>query len=273
MFSCRILLRPRVRYSSAIWQASHDCRCSKGLQHFSSMVSQVPHLAENREAYTVDGRARVAGLMEHNIGLCGELKPVKKLRWKSFSVEIAGRHTLQWSDLTYFTNQGLSYAEAVCRRYIADNVKPLWWRTQVPGAAYPPVVRNKATARMNVAFRQALHNAGYDTQGKRLPDRQNGPRPGDKMITHLFGTLVIKNHAPAEAQKVPFKDLQIFCESVVKAAEQSLGKLPGDSDRGTQAGSRQQDRGRSSGGDRGGSGSRGGRGGQGNNKAGHRSRR
>lgn len=271
MFSCRILLRPRVRHSSAIWHASHDCRCSRGLQRFSSLVSQVPYLAENREAYTPDGKARVAGLMEHNIGLCGELKPVKKLRWESFSVEMAGRHTLQWSDLTYFTNQGLSYAEAVCRRYVADNAKPLWWRTQVPGSSYPPVVRNKATARMNVAFRHALHNAGYDTQGKRLPDRQNGPRSGD-VITHLFGTLVIKNHEPAEAHKLPFKDLQTFCESIVKAAEQALGKRPGDPDTGSQAGSRQQDEARSSSGDRGGTVSRGGRGSQGN-KAGRRSRR
>lgn len=271
MFSCRSLLRPRVRHSSAIWQVSHNCRCSRGLQRFSSLVSQVPYLAENREAYTPDGKARVAGLMEHNIGLCGELKPVKKLRWNSFSVEMAGRHTLQWSDLTYFTNQGLSYAEAVCRRYVADNAKPLWWRTQVPGSSYPPVVRNKATARMNVAFRHALHNAGYDTQGKRLPDRQNGPRSGD-VITHLFGTLVIKNHEPAEAHKLPFKDLQTFCESVVKTAEQALGKRPGDAGIGTQAGSRQQDQGRPSGGDGEGSGSRRARGGQGS-KARQRSRR
>lgn len=223
--------------------------------------------------YTMDGRDRLAGLMQHNIGLYGELKPAKKLRWKDMSVDIAARHTLLWSDLSYFTTQGLSYVEAVCRRYVADNVKPLWWRTQTIGSTNPPVVRNKATARLNVAFRHALHNAGYDTQGRRLPDQQNGPQSGDRAITHLFGTVVIKVHAPVTVHKVPFKDLQVYCESVVKGVEQALGQRPGDSGRETKAGSglRQQDPGRSSGGNRGGGG-KGGRGGQAK-KAGQRSRR
>lgn len=226
------------------------------------MVSQVPEYAENQEKYTVDGRDRIAWLMEHNIGLCGELKTFKKLRRKNTSVEIAGRHTLVWSDLSYFTNQGLSYAEAVCRRYVADNVKPLWWSVQAIGSTNTPVVRNKATARMNVALRHALHNAGYDTQGKRLPDQQSGLRSGDKAITHLFGTVVIKIHAPAEIHKVPFKDLQVYCEGVVKVVEQALGQRPGDPDRKTkeEPGLRQQKSGRSNGGNRGGGGGKGGRG-------------
>ncbi|KAK7715401.1 hypothetical protein SLS64_004102 [Diaporthe eres] len=225
----------------------------------------------------MDGRDRIVGLMQHNIGLYGELKTAKKLRWKDMEVDIAGRHTLLWSDLNYFTNQGLSYAEAVCRRYIADNVKPLWWKTQTFGSSNTPVVRNKATARMNVAFRQALHNAGYDTQGKRLPNQQNGPRSGDKAVTHLFGTVVIKIRAPVEVHKVPFKDLQVYCESVVKGVEQALGQRPGDSGREIKAdpGRRQQDLGHSSAGSRGGGGGRGGRGSQAHkpNKAGQRSRR
>ncbi|KAG6367264.1 hypothetical protein INS49_001451 [Diaporthe citri] len=237
------------------------------------MASRIPPQAENREAYTWDGRDRIVGLMQHNIGLYGELKTVKKMRWKNMSVDVAGRHTLQWSDLRYFTNQGLPYAEAVCRRYVADNVKPLWWRTETIGSSNTPVVRNKAVARINVAFRHALHNAGYDTQGKRLPDQQNGHRSGDKAITHLFGTVVIKIHAPAEVHKVPFKDLQVYCEGVVKAVEQALGQRPGGSGRETKAGPglRQQDRGRSSGGNRGGGSVRGGRGGQAK-KAGQRSK-
>lgn len=222
----------------------------------------------------MDGRERIIGLMQHNIGLYSELKTSKKLRWNGMSVDIAGRHTLLWSDLSYFTTQGLSYAEAVCRRYVADNVKPLWWKTQAIGSSNPPVVRNKATARMNVAFRQALHNAGYDTQGKRLPNQQNEPRSEDKAITHLFGNVVIKIHSPAEVHKVPFKDLQTYCESVVKGVEQALGQRPGDSGKETEAGPgrRQQDLGRSSAGNRGGGGGRAGTGGQAN-KAGQRSRR
>lgn len=236
------------------------------------MVSQIPQRAENGEAYSFDGRHRLAGLMQHNIGLYRELKPAKNLRWKDMSVDIAGRHTLQYSHLNYFTTLGLSYAEAVCRRYIADNVKPLWWRTSALGSSTKPVVRNKATARMNVAFRHALRHAGYDIHGRRLPDQQNGPRSGDKAITHLFGTVVIKSHMPTAVCQVPFEDLQGYCERIVKAVEQALGKRPGDSDRDGQAGPRQQDLERSSGGKRRGGGSKGGRGGQAI-KAGQRSRR
>lgn len=277
MFSCRIPLRPRGRHLSARWEASHSFRCSRGLERFYSMVSQIPPQAENGEAYTVDGRKRLAGLMKHNIGLHRELKTVKKMRWKDMSVEIAGRHTLQWPDIPYFTTQGLSYVEVVCRRYVADNVKPLWWRTQAIGQ-FPPVVRNKATARMNAAFKQALQDAGYDMQGRRVPNRQSRPGSGDKTITHLSGTVVFKSHVPTAVHKVPFKDLQSYCEGVVKAVEQTLGHGPGGPVREVQAGPRQHDLGRSSGGsnrggggNRGGSGSRGGRGGQAN-KAGQRSR-
>lgn len=224
-------------------------------------------MAENGQMYTFDGRERVAGLMEHNIGLCRELKPVKKLRWQGLSVDIAGRHTLMRSDLNYFTNQGLSYVEAVCRRYMADNAKPLWWQTQAL-ASTRPVIRNKATARINVAFRQALHNAGYDIQGKKLPNKQNEPRPGDRVIGQLFGTVVIKTHAPVGIPRMPFKELQDYCESVVKALEQALGQPLGYAGGGIQAGPRQQDPGRPSGGNRG---NWRGRGGQAN-KAGHSSR-
>lgn len=236
------------------------------------MVSRIPPYAENKEKYTERGRDSLAGLMQHNIGLYGELKAVKTLRWKPIYVDIAGRHTLQWSDITYFTTQGLSYAEAVCRRYIADNVKPLWWSTQALTASARPVLRNKATARMNVAFRQALHNAGYDTQGRRLPNRQNEPGSGDKAITHLFGTVIIRTHEPVELHKVPFKDLRDYCERVVKALEQSIGQSPGGPGRGAQAAQRQQNPGRSSDGGRGGGGNWRGSGGQAN-KAGQRSRR
>lgn len=273
MFSCRILSRPRGGYSSSIWQASHDCRCSSGLKRFSSMPYQIPLRAETGEAYTAEGRNLLAKLMEHNIGLHAELRAVRKLRWKRISVVMAGRHALQWSDLNYFTNKGFSYVEAVCRRYVADNVKPLWWRTQaVASSARPVVFRNKATARMNVAFRQALHNAGYDTQGRRLPNRQNEPGSSDKAIAHLFGTVVITTHEPAEVHKVPFKDLRDYCESVVQAIEQDLGQIPGDPGRRTLEVQRLQDPGRSNGGSRGGGGGKRGRGGQAN-KAGHRPRR
>ncbi|KAH8745212.1 hypothetical protein F5883DRAFT_529656 [Diaporthe sp. PMI_573] len=277
MSSCRTLLRPRARATIARWQPCRDCHWSKGSERHLSTVSQIPPTAENGDPYTPDGKERLAGLMQHNIGLYGELQTVKKLRWMKMSVEIAGRHTLQWSDLNYFTTQGLSYAVEVCRRYLADNAKPLWWRTQAPGSL-KPVVRNKATARMNVAFRQALHNAGYDIHGRRLPDRQNGPRSGDKAITHLFGTVVIKTHSPVEVHNVPFKDLQDYCKRIVRGVEEALGQGPGDAGRGPQAGPREQDRGRSSGSGSGsgsdgrGGGSRGGRGGW-SNKAGQKPRR
>lgn len=272
MFSCRVLLRPRGGTSIARCQPIHDCHCSRGLERFSSMLSWIPQHAENRDGYTVDGRNRIADLMQHNIGLYRELKTAQKLRCKDMSVDIAGRHTLQYSHLNYFTTQGLAYTEAVCRRYIADNVKPLWWRTSAIGSSAKPVVRNKATARMNVAFRQALRNAGYDIQGRRLPDQKNGPRSGDKAITHLFGTVVIKSHVPIRVCAMPFEDLQGYCERVVRVLEQALGQHPGGPGRGTQTSPRQQDPGRSSGGNRGGGGSNGGRGGQAN-KAGPRSRR
>lgn len=273
MFSClRTIVRPRVRAFISKWHASHECHCGTGSERFLSTASQIPRMAENGAPYTPDGKDRVARLMQHNIGLHSELKRLNKLRLKSFSVEIASRHTLHFSDLNYFTTQGSSYTEAVYRRYLAENAKPLWWRTQALSSTTSAVVRNKATARLNAAFRRALLNAGYDIHGKRLPGQEHGPRSGNKAIAHLSGTVVIKAHAPVDVHKMPFKDLQGFCTRVVKGVEEALGQRPGDpADRKAQAASRQQQQFRGLAGDgksRGG-GNRGGRGGQ----AGHGLRR
>lgn len=233
------------------------------------MLHRIPKQAENKEYYTLEGRKRLAGLMEHNIGLYDELKTVQKLRWQNMTVHITGRHTVQWSDLKYFTNAGLPYVEAVCRRYLADNTKPLWWIASALSSTAKSVVRSKATTRLNVAFKQALHNAGYDTQGKRLPDQGKQPQSGSQAIKQLFGTLVIKSHAPAEIQKMPFRDLQRYCARIVHAAEEALGPRPGDAAKGSKAGAapRQQDFGRP------GSGNRGGRGGLANKAGGSTQRR
>ncbi|POS69870.1 hypothetical protein DHEL01_v211736 [Diaporthe helianthi] len=194
-------------------------------------------MAENGEAYTLEGRERVARLIQHNIGLYCELKKVNKLRLKNLSVEIASRHTLQFSDLNYFTTQSSSFTEAVCRRYLADNAKPLWWKAQAISSVTKPVVRNKATARLNAAFRQALRNAGYDMHGQRLPGQQDGLRSGNKAIKYLFGTLVMKAHSPVDVHKMPFKGLQDFCTRVVERIEEALGQRPGDANSNFQAAS------------------------------------
>ncbi|KAG8166588.1 hypothetical protein KVR01_002277 [Diaporthe batatas] len=239
MFSClRALVRPRSRAIIAKWHASHDRHCSRERERFLSTASRVPRVAENGDVYTPDGKERVAWLMQHNIGLYGELKKVHKLRYKHITVEMAGRHVLHYSDLNYFTTQGSSFTEAVCRRYLADSAKPLWWRTQALSSTTKPVVRNKATARLNAAFRQALQNAGYDTHGNRLPDQQHAPS-GTRAITHLAGTVVIKAHSPVDVYKIPFKDLQTFCTAVVEGVEEALGQRPGDASRKSQPASRQ----------------------------------
>jgi hypothetical protein len=246
MFSRGILLMPRTTAPIARWQPRHDSpHWMTGCERFLSMDSRIPARAENGEPYSPAGKERLAWLMQHNIGLYGELKRVNKLRWKSMTVEMASRHTLQYSDLNYFTTQKLSYAVEVCRRYVADNAKPLWWRTQAQGSR--PVVRNKATARLNVAFRQALQKAGYDIQGKRLPGPHNGPRPGNETITHLFGTVVIKIHLPVAFHNVPFDELQDYCKKIVIAMEKVLGQRPGAAGKRAQAGPGEKEIGRSSG--------------------------
>lgn len=228
-----------MREIIAKWHACHDYHCRRGCGRFLSTASQIPRMAENGAPYTPDGKERVARLMQHNIGLHGELKRVNKLRFKSISVEMASRHTLHFSDLNYFTTQGSSCTEAVCRRYLAENARPLWWRTHALSSTTKPVVRNKATARLNVAFRQALRDAGYDIHGKRLPDQQHGPRSGNKAITHLSGTVVIKAHAPVDIHQIPFKDLEDFCSRVVRGVEEALGQRPGHAGRNAQTASRQ----------------------------------
>ncbi|KAL1876214.1 hypothetical protein Daus18300_002842 [Diaporthe australafricana] len=233
MFSRRILFKPRGSPFDAIWQPSHGCHCSSGPKRFSTKFSEIPDRAETKEEYTLDGKKRLRELMQHNIGLNGELKP--SLRTRDLTVHIAARHVVQWSDLNYFTTSGLAYAEAVCRRYVAHTAQPLWWRTQALSATARPVIRNKATARMNAAFKEALHNAGYDTQGRRLPNQQE--KPGDEATKGLSGTVVIKSHLPVEFHKIPFKDLQEFCARAVKAVEeanresrQAMGRVKGIAD-------------------------------------------
>ncbi|ROV95458.1 hypothetical protein VMCG_08446 [Cytospora schulzeri] len=183
--------------------------------------------------FSQEGRQRLAELAAQNIGLNTEVKPVRGLTWGSINVKVATRHTVQRYDMDCFTGFGRAYTEAVCRRYLADNTKPLWWSAKLV-AGGSPVVRNKGSSRMNVAFREALRGAGYDLEGWRVGDpepgggqqqqQQNKAQPWRRKIVQLYGSVEVAAHQFEMLHNAKFTELQAYFVRVVKGLEEELGR-------------------------------------------------
>lgn len=172
-----------------------------------------------------DGRYRLEELSSHNIGSHQEMKTARKLKWGSIDLRIGHRHTVQRYDMDCFAGYGRAYTEAVCRRYLADNARPLWWSAKLVNGQ-SPVVRNRGSSRMNVAFRDALRDAGYDVQGWRVGDPEGGQQGQmwRRKIVQLYGTVEIAAHQVEMLSNAKFSDLQAHFARVVKGLEEELGK-------------------------------------------------
>lgn len=177
--------------------------------------------------FSQEGRQRLEELTAQNIGLYNEQKPARGLGWGNTTVKIARRHTVHRFDMDYFAGFGRAYTEAVCRRYLADNAKPLWWTAKLV-AGQSPVVRNKGSSRMNVAFRDALRAAGYDLQGWRVGEPVDGQQakaqPWRRKIVQLYGSVEIAAHQVEMLSNTKFKNLQAQFARVVKGLEEELGR-------------------------------------------------
>lgn len=172
-----------------------------------------------------EGRQRLEELSAHNIGVYTEQKPARRLTWGSINVRVGHRHTVQRFDMDCFTGFGRAYTEAVCRRYLADNAKPLWWSAKLV-TGQSPVVRNKGSARMNVAFRGALRDAGYDVEGWRVGDPEGGQQsqPWRRKIVQLYGSVEVAAHQVEMLINARFSELQAYFARVVRGLEEELGK-------------------------------------------------
>ncbi|KUI57603.1 hypothetical protein VP1G_04933 [Cytospora mali] len=213
-----------------------------------SAMIQVPNAQNNnRGTFSSEGWQHIQQLAAHEIGLYKEHKAARQLDWNTIKVRIARRHTIQRYDLDCFMSVGRAYTEAVCRRYIADNDKPLWWTARLVAGGTSPVVRNKGSARLKVAFRAALRGAGYDVEGRRKkvvreggdddvgrPQGQTsqgkaakggkGDEPWRKTIAQLYGTVEVSAHQLAILQSIRYSELQAYFERVVRGLEEELGK-------------------------------------------------
>ncbi|KAK7740702.1 hypothetical protein SLS53_005170 [Cytospora paraplurivora] len=236
MFRC--FPRPGGNASRSLWRLPHAFASSRGIK-LSAMI-QVPNNNNHRGQlkFSPEGWQRIEGLFAHNIGVYSELRPARRLDLGSINVRIGPRHTIQRFDMDCFTSIGRAYTEAVCRRYVAANGQPLWWSTKLV-AQGKPVVRNKGSSRMNVAFRQAMRDAGYDVEGRRkkVPDGQQAQvqaqgkmkrggadEPWRKTIAQLYGSVEICAHDVTSLHKMPFKNLQNYFAKVVRGLEEDLGR-------------------------------------------------
>lgn len=174
-----------------------------------------------------EDRKRLKDLSAHNIGMYTEQKTVSGLAWGHTTIKVARRHTVQRFDLDYFAGYGRPYGEAVFRRYLVDNAKPLWWSAKLV-AGPTPVVRNKGSSRMNVAFREALREAGYDVQGWRVGEpvdgQQTKAQPWRRHIVQLYGSVEIAAHNLGELNNTKFSTLKARFAKVVKGLEEELGR-------------------------------------------------
>ncbi|KUI73130.1 hypothetical protein VM1G_08972 [Cytospora mali] len=254
MFRC--VPRPGGNTLRSLWRSpplayghGHGHNGNRGIK-LSAMI-QVPNAQTNNNNYrgkfSLEGWQHIQQLAAHDIGPYQEHKAARKLDWNTINVRIARRHTIQRYDVDCFTSVGRAYTEAVCRRYIADNDKPLWWTARLVAGGSSPVVRNKSSARLNVAFREALRGAGYDVEGRRkkassegggvgggaeqgqtsqgkAAKGRKGDEPWRKTIAQLYGTVEVSAHQLSVLQSIRYRELQAYFERVVRGLEEELGK-------------------------------------------------
>ncbi|KAF3768534.1 hypothetical protein M406DRAFT_349756 [Cryphonectria parasitica EP155] len=132
------------------------------------LEGQIPQHVAFYPPFTPKGREQITHLFSHDIGIYTEMKAAKHLRWNGIEVKTARRHVVHLNDLRYFTEAGHAFAESIVRRLLADCEKPLWSVTSPRGDGNKPIVRGLAKYRINTALRQALRNAGYYMDGRRL---------------------------------------------------------------------------------------------------------
>lgn len=218
-----------------LWQLSSlPCGSSRGIKLAAIMRAPSANKGNGGvHKFSPEGRQRIQELSVNGIGLYNEAKAVRRLDRATIHVRIAPRHTIQRFDMDYFTSFGRAYTEAVCRRYLDDNDKPLWWITRLADGSNP-IVRNKGSARMNVTFTEALRNAGYDRYGRRVvgsggvPAQSRGKGNEREGIVQLFGTVEVTAFDSKALLKLPFKELQSYFTKVVKGLEEEMGRKAGD---------------------------------------------
>lgn len=184
------------------------------------------------------GRAQLRQLKINGVGLPSELTRLQASRNPFVSFRASPRHCLRFIDLQWFGEPGHSKGYLIKERcFDQEKARLLWKATMVTGPERP-IIRGKAKARINMAFLHALRNHGYDANGKRLvrssleripPDHR--PRPNRdgrdawrQDVVDLYGTLQIHSGAALDVVNMAFTKLRTFCESAVRAMEESMGR-------------------------------------------------
>lgn len=235
MFRC--VLRPRAKPSiPAKWLPSLASSGSRGIKLYevssAALVQQIPKSVSFYPPFTTEGRRHLARLLEHDIGLDQELRPVKRLTWRSISFKVSRRHVASLTDLRYFTENGNGYAEVVARRYLEENDKPLWTIKAVRGGEQS-IVRGKAKYRISAALKQALQNAAYDADGQRLSENKlqklarrpaGAPPPAREDVAQLYGTVEVMCQDSRGVLKMPFSQLVGHFEKFVEHLVEELGQ-------------------------------------------------
>lgn len=123
------------------------------------------------------------------------------------------------------------------RRYLSWEDKPLWCSTaMLMGAdSLNSVVRGKAKYRMHAALHQALRNAGYDDDGRRLEkwrlEKQAAllgvstvVHRGMEHVAQLYGSLHIMAKDARVLLDTPFDDLRKHFDELIRVLEKELGR-------------------------------------------------
>lgn len=194
--------------------------------------SGVPKSVWPYPPFTSTGRGQLGVLGKKGIGVPAQLERNSSLNWKGLQIKMSPRHLVHQFDLRYYTEVGHSYGLAVTQRYLADEEKPLWFKAITGGNDNKPIVRSKAKYRMNAALKQALRNAGYDAEGRRLSEEERqrnraygrGRNNYNNEITQLYGTVMITSHEPKVLLNNPFDSLRLHFEKVVRVMEEELGR-------------------------------------------------
>lgn len=235
MFRC--CPRPRtLRIPPTQWVAFVRQRGStRGIK--LAVLAQLPEAIRYTGSQENTGIAQLQYLRTQGVGPANLAHQLGKLKKYQLTIKVAPQHTVSHNEMRYFGHRAHCWSQSVMRRYLSWKDKPLWRTTSVLVGEqdFKAIVRGAAKYRINAAMNQALRNAGYDNDGRRLSKEaleKQAALLGVSRVVHakmdgigqLYGSMEIIVRDALLINQTPFEKLRRYLDDVVLALEREIGR-------------------------------------------------
>lgn len=149
-------------------------------------------------------------------------------------VQTTKQFHMRWSPKTFVPPVAARYIGAqshpirpkIVHMYANRDPNTLWWRVQTNGLDHKRVVRSWCARRVRNAFRKALHDHGYDGEGRRILQDMDETQSSSQGELDLKGSVEIVVRPELIKEKFPevLKETDSLVETIVRLSNERASK-------------------------------------------------